>query len=487
MDLAARLVEVMMQKRLPLYVGPHEANIIYVEGMNPDGSANANTPNEFNDIRTVLSYVNGKPTIVGIWEATTEPGRKYTFSPINPNGAARIALGYHKDVWQVGTHMASKPSGHEALVQTGDEVTVYRDLNKDFKRDGDKPDTGWFGINQHWGYDLPKGDIGGASAGCLVGRTKAGHQQFMTILKNDPRYLADSKFKFSATVLEAAEVAGQVQVRSTVLGTPILISQAAIDLIVREEVSSQAAYNSRYRNPIWPGGNSGVTIGIGYDIGAGVTSRQQLHTDWEGKISDDDVDALEAAIGVTGVAADTLAARLQDVEVSWEAAMSVFEHVDVPRWYATCKKVLPNFELLPPDSRGALVSIAYNRGPSFADTTGNSRYTEMRNIRTHMISKEFDKIPDEIRAMKRIWRGQGLDGLLRRRDAEAALFEKGLNAPKAPEVIGTGTVIAGGTTAVAVAVHQGADWSTIAAIGIFAAVGAFVVYKFIRARRKKGS
>jgi hypothetical protein len=44
-------------------------------------------------------------------------------------------------------------------------------------------------------------------------------------------------------------------------------SQAAIDLIVMEEVSSQAAYTKLYQGPTWPGGASGVTIGIGYDGG----------------------------------------------------------------------------------------------------------------------------------------------------------------------------------------------------------------------------
>ena len=47
----------------------------------------------------------------------------------------------------------------------------------------------------------------------------------------------------------------------------------------------------------------------------------------------------------------------------------------------------------------------------------------MRNIKTHMTDKEFDKIPDELRAMTRLWPGTGL---VARRKAEAALFELGL-------------------------------------------------------------
>jgi hypothetical protein len=45
------------------------------------------------------------------------------------------------------------------------------------------------------------------------------------------------------------------------------VSQKAIDLIVFYEVNDEPTYTRRYTAPTWPGGASGVTIGIGYDIG----------------------------------------------------------------------------------------------------------------------------------------------------------------------------------------------------------------------------
>jgi hypothetical protein len=45
------------------------------------------------------------------------------------------------------------------------------------------------------------------------------------------------------------------------------ISQAAFDMIVEFEVSGEAAYDKRYRQPTRPGAASGITIGIGYDCG----------------------------------------------------------------------------------------------------------------------------------------------------------------------------------------------------------------------------
>ena len=52
-----------------------------------------------------------------------------------------------------------------------------------------------------------------------------------------------------------------------------------------------------------------------------------------------------------------------------------------------------------------------------------SRRSEMRNIRSLVLQKDYKSIAREIRSMKRIWRGKGLDGLLKRREAEAILVE----------------------------------------------------------------
>src|ERR1041385_23703 len=161
----------------PMSTGPFEVTIWYVKGMNEDGTLNDDKPNEFNDIRGVfINDASGKPVITKTWEATVDPSRYWTLHPMAPGGAAQIRMGQYT-AWQVGDH-----HGHEALVQTGGPVTVYRDANKDFSRVGDAQNTGYFGINQHWGYDLPKEDLANSSAGCLVGRTKDGHREFMKII-----------------------------------------------------------------------------------------------------------------------------------------------------------------------------------------------------------------------------------------------------------------------------------------------------------------
>jgi hypothetical protein len=202
--LESLIVQAMRSRNLSVDEGDGEINIVYVEGMNEDGSPNNDEANKFNDLRCVIGFRNGNPVMLGKWQATTEPGYFYgRDNPVNRDGAARIKFGQYT-AWAVGIHRRK----HEGLVQTGGEVTVCRDLNRDMERTGDTLDTGFFGINQHGGYDQSADDIGKASAGCLVGRLMSGHSAFMEIVKSDPRYRADKKYAFKTTILPAAEVTG---------------------------------------------------------------------------------------------------------------------------------------------------------------------------------------------------------------------------------------------------------------------------------------
>lgn len=196
------ILKAMGRRGLTIFTTPGEVNIVYIEGMDVDGTPNDNKPNQFNDLRTVFTFgPEGIPHFLGKWEGTTEPSKYWTEHPMQPGGAARIQFGQYT-AWQVGVHNGS----HEALIQTGGPVTITRDANADYKRDGDLVQSGFFGINQHWGYDLPHDNLQNSSAGCLVGRTKAGHREFMAIVKSDPRFLADHSFVFTSAVLPAIEV-----------------------------------------------------------------------------------------------------------------------------------------------------------------------------------------------------------------------------------------------------------------------------------------
>lgn len=203
-DLASRIVRYMQAQGYKIFHGSKYLNIVYVEGMNGDGTLNKDEPNKFNDRRMVIQVSGGIPSIVGSWEGTTEPGSFYTYHPMNAAGAARVKFGQYR-AWQVGIHGNAEP--HEALIQVT-PISVYRDLNKDFSRIGDTVATGCFGINQHWGYDMNANNVHNASAGCLLGRSREGHREFMKIIKSDRRYQANSAYTFYTAIIAGDQLAG---------------------------------------------------------------------------------------------------------------------------------------------------------------------------------------------------------------------------------------------------------------------------------------
>lgn len=177
---------------------PGELNIIYIEGMNIDGTLNKDELDGWNDLRLLIDFVGSKPRLQ-FWQiATTEPGRTATFSASakKRGGVARITFGQHLECWQMGWHKGQQP----ALVQCA-PIKVHRDANRDGIRTGD-PITLATGINHH-GTSLrfKGGKVGTWSEGCLVGMIYAQHLRFIQFLTTDPRFIADRKFKYSAIVL----------------------------------------------------------------------------------------------------------------------------------------------------------------------------------------------------------------------------------------------------------------------------------------------
>ncbi|MCK1380777.1 hypothetical protein IVB33_27365 [Bradyrhizobium sp. 24] len=199
------------------------------------------------------------------------------------------------------------------------------------------------------------------------------------------------------------------------------LSPRALEMIASFEVNSRENYQKTYTHPKWVGGNNGVTIGIGYDLGS--VSPNQFNQDWGRLLPASDLDRLTVAASIKGPAGRDLATSLQDISINWDDAVAVFGK-QIERWSASVDARLPNARELPPDSYGAILSIAYNRGLSF-DAQG-PRYAEMRAIKDLIEKRQFDKISDQIRAMKNLW--PDVPGLQQRREREAILFEQGLSS-----------------------------------------------------------
>jgi GH24 family phage-related lysozyme (muramidase) len=100
--------------------------------------------------------------------------------------------------------------------------------------------------------------------------------------------------------------------------------------------------------------------------------------------------------------------------------MAVFEEVTIPTWFLRTLRIYPQVGEIHGDCAAALVSLVFNRGASL---TGDRR-KEMLRIQELLRVGELDKIPEQFRAMKRLWPDSR--GLRRRRDEEATLFEQGL-------------------------------------------------------------
>ena len=180
----------------------------------------------------------------------------------------------------------------------------------------------------------------------------------------------------------------------------------------------------------WPGGSSGITIGIGYDLGY---EGGDFADDWSQYLSNEQIERLSKAIGVTGEAAREMASQFRDINVNRADSEEVFESKTLPKYEGMTRHAFSGVDNLPDDAKGALVSVVFNRGTSMK---GDSRL-EMRNIRDILVSLyagggtpnerglnlALRDIENEIRSMKRIWVGKGLDGLLKRRDKEADLVK----------------------------------------------------------------
>ena len=196
-------------------------------------------------------------------------------------------------------------------------------------------------------------------------------------------------------------------------------SQKALNLILEYEVGGGKSYYEKHlTKPEWPGGASGFTLGIGIDCGYYTPSELQKLFYFLPK---DKLDIVVGASGKTGQAGKAYTQRYKDsgITVTWDQAIEMFDNYIWTKFARLAEKAFPGLDQLCDDAYGAIVSLVFNRGSSL---TGSSR-SEMRVIKELVPKKDYKGIAEELRSMKRIWEGKGLDGLLARREAEAKLVE----------------------------------------------------------------
>jgi GH24 family phage-related lysozyme (muramidase) len=213
----------------------------------------------------------------------------------------------------------------------------------------------------------------------------------------------------------------------------LIISQRVVDFIIQEEVGSPAEYGQIYEHPTWPKGDSGITIGLGYDLG--YNSPGQIAADWKLKISAEMITALVRVANLKGDnASRALTPQIKSLRIPYDAAEAVFTERVLPRYAEMAVRAFPALTALLPDAAGAIVSLVFNRGTRLKDSgTKEAKElarAEMRKIAGAIPSKDYPAIIEALISMKRLWDGvpdfvgdveQKFGGLLRRRDGEAAL------------------------------------------------------------------
>jgi hypothetical protein len=195
------------------------------------------------------------------------------------------------------------------------------------------------------------------------------------------------------------------------------LSENGLQLLLDHEVGGgKPYYDKQLSRPSWPGEASGVTIGVGFDLG--YNNIAQYTAAWIARLPEGHFQRLKRTLGLTGDQAKTEVEKLDDIVIPWDRAFEVFLDVSVPRFWLLTLKTYPRTIYLPEDAQAVLLSLIFNRGGSLS----GDRRVEMRQIADDLQAEAYDKVPGRLRAMKRLWKPTS--GLVRRREDEAKLWEK---------------------------------------------------------------
>jgi hypothetical protein len=206
-------------------------------------------------------------------------------------------------------------------------------------------------------------------------------------------------------------------------------TRSSLDLILRFEVGSRARYEKEFQRPVWPGAASGVTIGIGYDLGE--ATKAEITADWQAYLFEPELAALLAVQGVCGEPAKQLAQGVSHIVIPLKAAEEVFYLRTLPSFAALTRSTFPGVEKLPADAQGMLLSLVYNRGANLK----GPRRREMAEIAA-LLRKPRPRLEDvamQFESMKRLW--PGFKGLRDRRQREADIIRGANRSYSAAEIV----------------------------------------------------
>ena len=203
------------------------------------------------------------------------------------------------------------------------------------------------------------------------------------------------------------------------------LTSAGVTFIARAEISSPATYRQSYCHPTWPSAQSGITIGIGYDLQ--FRNEGDFRRDWGGRLTADCLTQLLPALGEVG--SDEVLDRVRDLVVPLPAAVGAFISRSLPLFLTEARGIYPQLDGLATQQRTALVSLVYNRGPRLTDNNPTLQdRREMRAIQQLLADGDLDAVPAQFESMTRLWDPAKLPGLIQRRRDEATMWRSGFPA-----------------------------------------------------------
>lgn len=212
-----------------------------------------------------------------------------------------------------------------------------------------------------------------------------------------------------------------------------LLDTNGVAFIALEETGGLAYYQKITRFPHWPGGESGITIGVGYDLR--FNKLENFQKDWGHYLPAATLQELAKDIDKQGSDLRANALKNMGIEVPFYAAWQVFVRKTLPNFYQETLKVYPSLASLPNFCPSVLVSLVYNRGSAI---NGKNR-EEMANIQRILADAEQARLKgktraevsqlllpaaDELLEMKKYW--PVTSGLVKRRQQEANLWRESL-------------------------------------------------------------
>ena len=198
------------------------------------------------------------------------------------------------------------------------------------------------------------------------------------------------------------------------------LTSPGVTFIAREEVSSPGEYRRKFIHPVWPSEDSGITIGIGYDLR--FSNPEKLKADWGKFVSSDVLGRFASSLGRRG--SDKLLAGVRDITIPLPAAISVFLRRMMPEHIGNTRTAYPTLDSLPAPRRTALISLVFNRG---TDLVGERR-KEMKRIRELLDGGDGDGVAQQFESMTRLWDPSKERGVIERRRREASLWTTGFSA-----------------------------------------------------------